>query len=167
MSFQRWRQFLRTLATTMLACDFFQVDCAVTLQRLYCFFVIEVSSRQVHILGMTANGPGAPAPNAPSPPSNATLKDPATTSISRGWCPLMGLTLLYLRLACLDPLTLTRRQPIRLRLTGDSYELTAPVAATPAAPLAVAASFFRTIRQICTRATISGSWNTGRVCTTA
>jgi hypothetical protein len=94
----------------MLACDFFQVDCAVTLQRLYCFFVIEVSSRQVHILGMTANGPGAPAPNAPSPPSNATLKDPATTSISRGWCPLMGLTLLYLRLACLDPLTLTRRQ---------------------------------------------------------
>jgi putative transposase len=105
-----WRQFLRTQATTMLACDFFQVDCAVTLQRLYCFFVIEVSSRQVHILGMTANGPGAPAPNAPSPPSNATLKDPATTSISRGWCPLMGLTLLYLRLACLDPLTLTRRQ---------------------------------------------------------
>ena len=40
----------------------------------------------------------------------ATLKDPATTSISRGWCPLMGLTLLYLWLACLDPLTLTRRQ---------------------------------------------------------
>jgi hypothetical protein len=55
-------------------------------------------------------GPGAPAPNAPSPPSNATLKDPATTGISRGWCPLMGLTLLYLWLACLDPLTLTRRQ---------------------------------------------------------
>jgi putative transposase len=53
-----WRQFLRTQATTMLACDLFHVECAVTLQRLYCFFVIEVSSRQVHILGVTANPDG-------------------------------------------------------------------------------------------------------------
>ena len=53
-----WRQFLHTQAATMLSVDFFHVDCAVTLQRLYCFFVMEVGSRYVHIIGVTTNPDG-------------------------------------------------------------------------------------------------------------
>ena len=42
----------------MLAVDFFHVDCAVTLKRIYVFFALEVGSRYVHVLAATSHPTG-------------------------------------------------------------------------------------------------------------
>ncbi len=53
-----WREFLRTHAESIIACDFFTVE-TLWLGRLYVLFFIELGSRRVHVAGCTANPDGA------------------------------------------------------------------------------------------------------------
>ena len=52
-----WREFLTQQAAGIMACDFFCVE-TVGLKTLYVLFFIELSTRRVHLAGVTAN-PGS------------------------------------------------------------------------------------------------------------
>jgi len=53
-----WREFIRGQAQSMIACDFFTVD-TIALRRIYVLFFIELSTRRVHLAGLSEhpNGP--------------------------------------------------------------------------------------------------------------
>jgi hypothetical protein len=50
---------LRRLAVSQPCDGGIHVDCAITLRRIYVFFVVEVGTRHVHVLGVTDHPDGA------------------------------------------------------------------------------------------------------------
>ena len=53
-----WREFIHSQAQSIIACDFFTVD-TVTLRRIYVLFLIDLSTRRVHLAGMSEHPNGA------------------------------------------------------------------------------------------------------------
>jgi len=67
-----WRQFLSAQAGSILACDFAHVD-TVLLHRLYLFFVVELATRRVWLLGVAGHPDG-----------------PWVTQCARNFCRVLG-----------------------------------------------------------------------------
>jgi hypothetical protein len=91
-----WREFLRTHAAWMIACDLFTVE-TLWLGRLYVLFFIELGTRRVHLVRCTPNPDGAwmvqqARQLAWSRPSQVRLRDciHSTASSSGSACSRLG-----------------------------------------------------------------------------